>query len=264
MKISEAITPLILVWNEEANIGRVLDRLSWAKEIVVVDSGSTDKTLDILSGYANVRVVTRKFDSHANQWNFGLQQCGITSDWVLALDADYVLDDACLAGLEQAVNQSGISGFRAHFKFCVVGQPLRGTLYPPVTVLYRREAALYFQDGHTQRVKLSGEVSDLPGHILHDDRKSLSQWLHAQARYANLEADVLLRSRWSDLSWPRRLRRWHIVMPALMFFYCLIIKRGILDGWAGLHYAFQRVLAESIQSIVLIEHRMMKRTERPA
>ncbi len=261
--MSEAITPLILTWNEEANIGRVLDRLSWAKEIVVLDSGSTDRTLDILSGYRNVRVVSRRFDSHANQWNFGLQECGITSEWVLALDADYVLDDECLAGLGKMVNQSGISGCRAHFYFCVNGQPLRGTLYPPVTVLYRRTEAQYIQDGHTQRVKISGVVSDLPGHILHDDRKSLSQWLHAQARYANLEAGVLLQSQWSELSWPRRLRRWHVIMPALMFFYCLVIKRGVLDGWAGLHYAFQRALAESIQSIILIEHRMaIKKTGR--
>jgi len=252
----DAITPLILTWNEEANIGRVLDRLAWSKEIVVVDSGSTDKTLEILSGYPNVRVMSRKFDSHAKQWNFGLQECGITSEWVLALDADYVLDEACVAGLGKMLNQSGISGCRAHFYFCVNGQALRGTLYPPVTVLYRRSEAQYIQDGHTQRVQIRGEVSDLPGHILHDDRKSLSQWLHAQARYASLEAGVLLQSRWSDLSWPRRLRRCHVIMPALMFFYCLIIKRGVLDGWAGLHYAFQRALAESIQSITLIEHRM--------
>ena len=252
----ENITPLILTWNEEANIGRVLDRLSWAKDIVVVDSGSTDRTAEILAAYPNVRMHVRKFDSHASQWNFGLHDCGIGTDWVLALDADYVLDDACLAGLEKAASQIGVSGFKANFRFCVSGQPLSGTLYPPVTVLYKRAEANYFQDGHTQRVKIAGEISQLPGHILHDDRKSLSQWLHAQARYANLEAGVLMQTRWADLSWSRRLRLLHIVMPSLMFFYCLIIKKGILDGWAGLHYAFQRVIAESIQSIVLIEHRM--------
>lgn len=260
----EQITPLILTWNEEANIGRVLDRLAWAKEIVVVDSGSTDKTLEIISVYSNVRVLTRKFDSHANQWNFGLQECGINSEWVLALDADYVLDEVCAAGLENVLRQTGVSGFKANFYFCVAGKPLRGTLYPPVVVLYKREGACYLQDGHTQRIKIAGAISELPGHILHDDRKSLSQWLHAQARYANLEAQVLLHTKWSDLSWSRRLRRWHIVMPPLMFFYCLIVKKGFFDGWAGIHYAFQRALAESIQSLVLMEHRMaMNKTAHP-
>lgn len=256
LTMSETITPLILTWNEQANIGRVLDRLSWAKEIVVVDSGSTDATLEMLSHYPNVRVVQRKFDSHANQWNFGLHDCGITSEWVLALDADYVLDDACLDGLEKCVQSEGKSGFRASFYFCVAGKPLRGTLYPPVTVLYKRADARYVQDGHTQRVKIDGPVADLPGHILHDDRKSLAQWLHAQARYATLESTILLQSGWSELSWARRLRRWHVIMPPLMFFYCLIVKRGVLDGWAGWHYAFQRVIAESIQSITLVEQRM--------
>src|SRR5512143_2622752 len=89
----DRITPLILTWNEEANIARTLDKLRWAREVVVVDSGSTDGTRAICESFPNVRVVVRPFDSHAAQWNFGLKETGIVSDWVLALDADYVLTD---------------------------------------------------------------------------------------------------------------------------------------------------------------------------
>ena len=68
------ITPLLLTFNEEDNLERTLAPLSWAREIVVVDSGSTDRTLEILARDPRIRVVVRDFDTHAMQWNFGLRQ----------------------------------------------------------------------------------------------------------------------------------------------------------------------------------------------
>ena len=87
MNLAE-ITPLILTWNEEANIGRTLEGLTWAARIVVVDSGSTDGTAALVARHPNAELVYREFDNHAAQWNFGLDQ--VDTPWVLALDADYV------------------------------------------------------------------------------------------------------------------------------------------------------------------------------
>lgn len=87
----EQITPLILTYNESPNIQRTLEKLTWAKQIIVIDSYSTDETLDILSNYPQLQVFQRKFDSFANQCNYGLEK--IPSSWVLSLDADYVLGD---------------------------------------------------------------------------------------------------------------------------------------------------------------------------
>ena len=86
----EQITPLILTYNEAPNIGRTLENLSWARDVVVVDSFSDDETLEIAASFPNVRVVQRVFDSHRNQWEFGLRETEIQTPWVLALDADYV------------------------------------------------------------------------------------------------------------------------------------------------------------------------------
>src|SRR5438067_8919942 len=86
-------TALVLAHNEEENIGRTLAGLSWISEVVVVDSGSTDRTLEIArSSHPSVRIVQRSFDTHANQWNFGLAQ--IKTPWVLTLDADYEVSSA--------------------------------------------------------------------------------------------------------------------------------------------------------------------------
>ena len=157
----DQITPLILTWNEEANIARTLEKLRWAREVVVVDSGSTDGTRAICESFPNVRVVVRPFDNHATQWNYGLQKTGIVSEWVLALDADYVLTDAFIDEMQALLPAQSMAGYRMRFRYCVYGRPLSGTLYPPVTGLYRREAAHYVQDGHTQRAVVKGEVGDL-------------------------------------------------------------------------------------------------------
>src|SRR6185369_13811837 len=87
----EAITPVILTYNEAANIRRTLQQLSWARNIVVVDSFSDDGTVEILSEYPQVHLFQRKFDNHARQWNFGLRETHISDEWVMALDADYLV-----------------------------------------------------------------------------------------------------------------------------------------------------------------------------
>jgi len=254
----EQITPLILTFNEESNIARTLDQLSWAQDIVVVDSESTDATREILAHYPNVRVFTRRFISHADQWNFGLLQTGIKTEWVLALDADYVLTKEYVQELARLVPPGDIAGYRTKFTYCIEGKPIRGGLYPPVVVLYRRGSANYLQDGHTQRVRTSGRIESLSANILHDDRKPFAHWLTAQARYMKLEADEIRNHSWSSLNWPDRIRKLRIVAPIIVGIYCLIIRGLVLDGKAGFFYSMQRTIAEMILSLYLLEGDLSK------
>ncbi|HSD47742.1 MAG TPA: glycosyltransferase family 2 protein [Pyrinomonadaceae bacterium] len=249
------ITPLILTYNEAANIGRTLARLAWAREVVVVDSFSDDETIEVASSFANVRVVQRAFDSHRNQWEFGLRETGITTAWILALDADYVLTRDAVAELKTLNPIAETAAFRATFVYCINGKELHSGIYPPVTVLYRRDAASYIQDGHAQRVVVDGRVEHLRAPLLHDDRKPLRRWLNSQARYAELEAAKLLTTGREALDFTDRLRLCFVVVPAAMFFYCLIVRGGIFDGWRGFYYAFQRSLAELMLSLYLIDAR---------
>ena len=266
------ITPLILTYNEAPNIGRTLEQLRWAHDIVVVDSFSSDDTLAIISSFPQARVYRREFDSHESQWNFGLKQTGIDTEWVLGLDADYVLTPDFVDEVRALEPESQIQGYRAAFSYCINGRQLRSGIYPPVTVLYRRKAANYTQDGHTHKLVLDGRIENLRRRILHDDRKSLSRWLEAQSRYTRLEALKLQNTSPAELSWTDRIRRWRIVAPPAMLFYCLVIRLGVLDGWAGFYYAFQRALAELMLSLYLLEndlsrHRVqspMSKVEGPA
>src|SRR5215204_5551068 len=152
----DQITPLILTYNEAPNIARVLASLSWATDIVVVDSFSDDGTLELAASFPRVRVFQRKFDCHRNQWEFGLKETGIATPWVLALDADYVVSKELANELENLRPNAETAGYRASFVYCIKGRELRSGIYPAVTVLYRREGAVYVQDGHTQRVAIEG------------------------------------------------------------------------------------------------------------
>jgi glycosyltransferase involved in cell wall biosynthesis len=249
------ITPVILTYNEAPNIERTLEQLTWARDVVVVDSFSTDETLDLVARTSQARVFQREFDSHENQWNFALSQTGIASKWVLALDADYILTPELIDELKSLNPSSSVAGYRARFIYCVQGRRLRGSAYPPVTVLYRHRGASYQQDGHTQRVELEGEIAQLHSRILHDDRKSFDHWLRAQAQYMKLESSKLAASKWAELGWADRIRKLRVVAPVAIFFYCLFVKGAILDGRAGLYYAFQRALAELLLSLYLFEER---------
>src|SRR6476469_466447 len=92
------LTALILTYVEHENIERTLKALPPVDRIVVVDSFSTDDTCDIIGRYPKTEIVQRRFDTHTDQWNFGLEQ--VDSLWVLSLDADYVLASDLIAEIE--------------------------------------------------------------------------------------------------------------------------------------------------------------------
>ena len=251
------LTAIVLTFNEAPNIARTLSKLSWLGDVVVVDSGSTDETVQIARSFPNVRVFERPFASHADQWNFGLEQTGINTEWVLALDADFVLTDGIIHELKTLSPPPDAAGYRASFTYCIDGVPLRSAVYPPVTVLYRRSAGKYEQDGHTQRVSVRGSVTDLTAKIQHDDRKPLSRWIASQIRYMKLEAEKLATASPSSLGTADRVRKLIVVAPPMMFLLCLFGRGGVLDGWPGLFYALQRTTAELILSLSLVERRVL-------
>jgi glycosyltransferase involved in cell wall biosynthesis len=250
----DQITPLILTYNELPNIERTLSKLGWAKRIVVIDSGSTDGTLDILNRHKRVAVFVHEFIDFAGQCNIGLAH--VESPWVLSLDADYELSDELLDELRTLVPGEAVAGYRVGFVYRIHGRPLRGSLYPPRTVLYRRGRGFYRQEGHGHRVCIESNVLPLRGVIYHDDRKPLSRWLASQQRYAAEEADYLLDG--SGRAGPAlgrvdRIRLMGWPAPIAVLFYVLFVKRCVLDGWPGWYYALQRLFAETLLALEIID-----------
>jgi glycosyltransferase involved in cell wall biosynthesis len=250
-----SITPVILTYNEEPNLRRCLESVKWAERVIIIDSGSTDGTAEIAAKYGNVQLMTRAFDNHTAQWNFGL--AAATTDYCLSLDADYILPE----GFAQEVNQlsDGPVAWYARFRYCIQGRPLRASLYPPRAILFRRDACQYVQDGHTQLLSIKGEHGMLQSVLDHDDRKPLSRWLASQDKYAQLEAEKLAAAPTSELRLQDRIRRAMFLAPPVTLIYTLLIRRTLLDGLPGIYYAFQRTLAELVLSLRLTEYHWRKR-----
>ena len=238
------ITPVVLTLDEAPNIERTLAPLAWAGRVLVVDSGSRDGTQDLARRFANARIVERTFDSHATQWGFGIRHPEVATDWILALDADWVLTPELASEIQALDLDAPPRGYRLRFRYCIGGRPLRGSLYPPAIALYDRRVTRVEQEGHAYRARVAGPVAQLAGACLHDDRKPHARFLASQRSYANLEAARLQATRWSDLSWSGRVRKMRWVAPWAAPLYALFFRGVVLDGSAGMVYARQRFIAE--------------------
>ena len=258
--MSPLISPVVLTFNEAPNLERTLVALSWAREVVVLDSGSTDDTLAIARSFHNVRIVEQPFEDFASQFAAGAAACH--TDWVLALDADHVVSRDLAAELQRWQPVAGIHAYLGPFRYCIEGRELRASLYPARIVLFDRTRCHFTQDGHHQVLQHSGDVGWLRGPIFHDDRKPLARWLSDQDRYARMEAQKLSTVPAAALTWPDRCRCLIVIAPALVFLGTLFAKGVILDGWHGWFYACQRTVAELILSLRLVEARFADRGRR--
>lgn len=251
------ITPVILTYNEEPNLRRCLESLGWAKRVVVVDSGSTDRTLAICREFPVVEVFQRPFDNHTAQWNYAVDQA--LSDWVLSLDSDYVATPAFAEELLQLDPDPSVAACMVPFRYCVLGKPLRGSLYPPRAALFRPKLCRYLADGHTQLLDFPGEPLLLSSRLDHNDCKPLSRWLDSQRKYAVLEADKMTQNHSVAKGLPDRLRRIIWLAAPAAFLYTLLVKRLILDGWPGIFYVLQRTYAEILLSLELLDRKLSKK-----
>jgi hypothetical protein len=226
--------------------------------VVIVDSHSTDDTLAIANRFPNVRALERRFDTHAEQWRFAVEQTGIESGWVLRLDADYMVEPALREEIAALAPAEDTTAYEIAFTYCIDGRPLRASLYPALPVLFRRGRGQFVEDGHTEKLRIDGTVATLANRLLHDDRKSLERWLQSQSRYQAQEAEKLAIRTWSELSWPDRLRRTRVLGPIAVAAHCLLVKGLLFDGKPGLLYTAQRVTADLILSMYLLRRDLVQ------
>jgi len=260
---ADILQAFIITKNEDPNIKRVLDKLTWLEKVYVLDSYSTDETISILESYPNVEIAYRKFDTFAGQCNYGLSE--IHCEWVLSLDADYVLTDDFIKETRSilASNDREIVAWYTRFEFLIYGQQLSSNNTTPRAVLFRKSAGKYFDDGHAHRLQISGSTGNYKAKILHDDRKSLSRWLSNQDGYSIRECDKLLDPANPDRnSLINKIRRTKIFAPFFVFFYCLFAKGLFRNGWAGWYYTLQRTMVEILFAIRLIEEEKLKKEEK--
>jgi glycosyltransferase involved in cell wall biosynthesis len=267
------ISVVILTLNEELNLPRCLEAISWCDDVLIVDSFSSDATLKIAAEH-RVRVVQRAFDSFAGQRNFAVEHCDLRHEWIFHLDADEVMTPDLSAEILGCIGATDKDAYRVSSKLMFHGKFLRHAgLFPWYQVRLGRRGKLRFtQVGHGQREELAlDRIGTLKNSLLHFPfEKGLEDWIEKHNRYSTAEARqnvygydndnvpiveifsiVPDRRRRAAKKFFRRLP----CRPIIRFIYMYLFRRGILDGRAGLTYC--RLLAWYEWLIVLKEREIM-------
>jgi glycosyltransferase involved in cell wall biosynthesis len=265
------VSVLLLTRDEAANLPRCLAALAWCDDVIVVDSGSTDSTVQICQA-AGARVLTRPFDNFANQRNFGLSDGKPKREWVLHLDADEVVTPEFVAALDTLEPPAGIDAWDVPSKTMLFGKWLRHAgMWPTYQVrLGHRDRLRFVQVGHGQREDLPrARVATFAEPYLHYSfSHGLAEWLRKHVRYAADEARLILAERKQAAS-PlehaegaverrRRAKARAARMPVLLrpfarFVYVYLWRQGFRDGRAGLLYAFMLAVYEGMTAILVLE-----------
>lgn len=251
----QQITPVLLTYNEEANLSRTLSALRWAKRVVVVDSGSTDQTEPIARSFPNVDWFVHPFANHSNQWSFGIFETNVDTSYVLALDADMIVPQALLDEATRYVLPNNYPGALLPFTLLINGTPLLGSLYPPQVRLFRKDSVTVTQSGHTQVFTVPTPLYEARSRILHDDRKGFDHWLQAQIKYSLLESERITSG--TSFALKDRLRLTGI-MPVLTLVVSYLKAGAFFRGFPSASYALERCLFEMILLGRLLRHRFTK------
>jgi glycosyltransferase involved in cell wall biosynthesis len=225
------ISATIITYNEERNLPRAIESLRCADEILVVDSGSTDRTVEIAEKLG-ARVMESPWPGYAQQKNLAAENAG--HDWILSLDADESLSEA-LEGEIWRLKKNGpeFDGYTMPRLAQYLGRWIHHSgWYPDRKVrLYNRQKARWQGEFVHESVKVDGRIGHLESNLLHFTCDSLSEHLKVMDRYTTLAAEQLLgvgeKPTWGRL----------IFEPPWTFFQTYVLKAGYLDGVEGLAIA---------------------------
>lgn len=266
-----AVSILILTKNEEINIERCLASVAWSDDIVVYDSFSDDRTVE-LAEKLGARIVQRKFDNWSAHQNWAVQNIKFKHSWVYYTDADETCDDTLrgeLAALEK--NGEGFSAFQVRRKDFFMGRWLkRSQLYPTwITRVFRPEKIRYERLVNPVAV-VDGKTGSLAGHIIHYPfSHGVGHWFARHNGYSTMEAQDLVHEikgklRLGDFfSGDAAVRRRALKTlayrlpgrPLLMFGYLYVVRLGLLDGIPGFRYSVMRSMYEYMIDLKVAEIR---------
>jgi glycosyltransferase involved in cell wall biosynthesis len=236
-----SLSVAVVTLNEEERLRACLESVVWADEIVVVDAGSSDKTMAIAREFTD-RALFRAWEGYGAQKNFALGQC--RGDWILSLDADERVSDALREEIRAALVSGGPEvGFYLPRQNLFQGRWVRhGGLYPDWQLrLFRRGRGAFVERAVHESVRVDGPAGRMGAPLVHESYRSIGDAVARLNRYSDLAAMELALAgqggRLVDL----------LIRPAWRFVSMYLLRAGFLDGWRGLvlaalhaHYVFLR------------------------
>jgi glycosyltransferase involved in cell wall biosynthesis len=224
------VSAVIIAYNEEQNLQLSLPKLSWCDEIIVVDSGSTDGTLDICRAY-NCKIYHKKFNGYGAQKQYAVSLTN--NNWVLCLDADEVLSDGLVTELKTEMRNPSVNGYLIPMKFIFLGKQLK----------YGREKWRYYirlfnktKGGFTshkvhEKINIDGDCQKLSNYISHYSYRSFSQCIDKINRYSSYGAQVAYKN-----GKKKSLTAILFALP-LNFLKYYFFDRNFLNGMNGFYWS---------------------------
>lgn len=255
---------VVLTYNEELNIAQCLRSIAgWAEEVFVVDSFSSDRTVEIAREH-EAKIVQHEFNGYADQRNWSLKQLPFSQEWVLYLDADEMappeLRDEVAAVLADVPPE--VQGFYIKRRLIFMGKWIKWGGYYPTWLLrlFRPGAAHCDERSVNEHFSVGGQTRALRNDLIHHDQRGFSHWIEKHNKYATLEARELMRAESikngvASASVPAKMfgepperTQWLrtvvwaraplLARPFLYFIYRYVFRLGFLDGREGFVYHF--------------------------
>ena len=282
MQVSKAKTNVdvfIMTLNEEANIRQCVEAVKWADCIFVLDSGSTDRTVEIAREYTD-RIYTRKFDNYSAHINWALENLAFTNEWLLFVDADEIVTGELAAEVIGTVakDPKDIDAFWVKRRFIFLGKWLKyGGQYKTAVIRLFRHRNVRFQRLVNQVPVYGGGTGHLSNDLIHDDRKGFAALVARHNSYSSFEAMETLRrlhpeyltaeERAATLqdgsavkAGKRVFERLPLALrPPVRFAYMYFVNLGFLDGAAGFIYSFFKMCYEFLICVKIYELKHQRR-----
>ena len=255
-----SVSVLILTLNEECNLPSCLESVSWSDDIVVFDSFSVDRTVEIANS-KGIRVIQRKFDNWSSHQNWAVCNIEFQHPWVFYIDADERCDAQLRADIQRISDyQDCISAIQVRRKDYFMGKWLKhAQLYPTwFTRIFRPEKIRYERLVNPIAI-VDGSVGRINGHLIHYPfSHGITHWFTRHNRYSDLEAIEKTREITIDNDWAgmfsKDVTRRRMAMkrmayglpcrPALTWIYLMFGRFAFLDGLPGLNYSIMRAIYE--------------------
>ena len=224
------LVAIILTYNEAEHIQACVESLRFALQILVVDSFSTDSTVQLAQS-AGASVIQNPFDNYAQQRNFALNSVKDDAEWVLFVDADERVSPALAEEIKSVLDQAGYSGWRIPRFNYIFGRLTRGAGWYPdyQTRLLKIGEAYYDPERKVHEVVLlDHDLGTLKEHLIHHNYRDMEQFIAKQRKYTSYEAQIMM----EQGSRPKPQN--YILQPLRHFRWRFFTLKGYTDGWHGL------------------------------
>ncbi len=220
------LSVIIPTYNEDKYLKGALHSVQFADEIIVVDSLSTDKTVEIAEQHG-CKVVARAFDNFSNQKNYALEFANC--EWVLFLDADERIPYQLQVEIKTAINQFDIKGFKLKFPHFFMNRFLFHQGSSVIRLVQRKKCR--FEGSVHEKLIIDGKIDQLKTSVLHYTYKGIEHYLKKKDSYAWFQAEQMLKK-------GKKTNYFHLAFkPFYRFFHSYIIKGGFKDGLPALAVA---------------------------